>query len=639
MGCASSKGGEKGEENASVKAEVSSSASPFEGNVSRSANGRTDANAGGKNQLRNDETRAVGAALAIGGVVVDAITGDAAAASSVLKVGRQVLETFEHVPFIAPVAYLLGAIVSACAEAECFKGDVAEFGVVIERVERVLCKASDIQGRRSVVEEIESVLEEALRCITKFKEKSFIRKIAVVGRTAEKLERLKRELSTLLNQLQLECTLDLDAIRRVKMEQCEQFKTRVEELGGAEAVINNESKIENVKNMMEYAERLTFAKLESIKSDTKKYVEGASQQMEALRKLEEHQKKHFEEVAREAELSRMKSENLERQVQELKEMLTSVKDAVKKMPTRHISEPSRISVMNQIGCVGMNKDAYAYDTLYKVCVEMFEALDGEVGLGFNMIDETRSHFPIWIMEPIEDGEDIEIFETPQKKLKYCVENDIWGCLRANVCQHVVHSQKSVTFTKYDDAPPLPTADELRILAEKGIDDYMLQRQIKQNEKGGVLSTDGKPSPYNTAMTEALKKPEKWFYHGEPLFFEGNTILGTLCMSNHTGFPNNFKNLQESGFFRDKINELSSALKVQGEQRWEAHIAQIQQLSASSATVPLANDWMYRAGMSALPPAGFTHPSYASGLSIEPYSMANQGPLSLNQMKYVRAPDT
>ena len=183
MGCASSKGGEKGEENASVKAEVSSSASPFEGNVSRSANGRTDSNAGGKNQLRNDETRAVGAALAIGGVVVDAITGDAAAASSVLKVGRQVLETFEHVPFIAPVAYLLGAIVSACAEAECFKGDVAEFGVVIERVERVLCKASDIQGRRSVVEEIESVLEEALRCITKFKEKSFIRKIAVVGRT------------------------------------------------------------------------------------------------------------------------------------------------------------------------------------------------------------------------------------------------------------------------------------------------------------------------------------------------------------------------------------------------------------------------------------------------------------------------
>ena len=97
---------------------------------------------------------------------------------------------------------------------------------------------------------------------------------------------------------------------------------------------------------------------------------------------------------------------------------------------------------------------------------------------------------------------------------------------------------------------------------------MLQRQIKQNEKGGVLSTDGKPSPYNTAMTEALKKPEKWFYHGEPLFFEGNTILGTLCMSNHTGFPNNFKNLQESGFFRDKINELSSALKVQGEQRWK-----------------------------------------------------------------------
>tara|TARA_B100001540_G_C15762426_1_gene622302 strand:- start:120 stop:1394 length:1275 start_codon:yes stop_codon:yes gene_type:complete len=422
------------------------------------------------------------------------------------------------------------------------------------------------------------------------------------------------------------------------MEQCEQFKTKVEELGGAEAVINDESKIENVKNMMEYTERLTFAKLESIKNDTKKYVEGASQQMEALRKLEEHQKKHFEEVSREAELNRMKSENLERQVKELKEMLTCVKDAVKKMPTRHISEPSRISVINQIGCVGMNKDAYAYDTLYKVCVEMFEALDGEVGLGFNMIDETRSHFPIWIMEPIEDGEDIEIFETPQKKLKYCIENDIWGCLRANVCQHVVHSQKSVTFTKYDDAPPLPTADELRILAEKGIDDYMLQRQIKQNEKGGVLSTDGKPSPYNTAMTEALKKPEKWFYHGEPLFFEGNTILGTLCMSNHTGFPNNFKNLQESGFFRDKINELSSALKIQGQQRWEAHIAQIQQLMASNTTVQLANDWMYRAGMSALPPAGFNHPSYASGLSIEPYSMANQGPLSLNQMKYVRAPD-
>ena len=154
----------------------------------------------------------------------------------------------------------------------------------------------------------------------------------------------------------------------------------------------------------------------------------------------------------------------------------------------------------------------------------------------------------------------------------------------------------------------------------------------------MLSTDGKPSPYNTAMTEALKKPEKWFYHGEPLFFEGNTILGTLCMSNHTGFPNNFKNLQESGFFRDKINELSSALQIQGQQRWEAHIAQIQQLMASNTTVQLANDWMYRAGMSALPPAGFNHPSYASGLSIEPYSMANQGPLSLNQMKYVRAPD-
>ena len=65
-------------------------------------------------------------------------------------------------------------------------------------------------------------------------------------------------------------------------------------------------------------------------------MEGASQQMEALRKLEEHQKKHFEEVAREAELSRMKSENLERQVQELKEMLTSVKDAVKKMPETHL---------------------------------------------------------------------------------------------------------------------------------------------------------------------------------------------------------------------------------------------------------------------------------------------------------------
>ena len=92
-----------------------------------------------------------------------------AAVTVSLAAGTGLLEVASHIPFVAPVAFLIGAIIIGCQEAEALRADCKEFSLVVQETERVMLKADNLRTEKETVMHIQEVMEEGLAFVQTLK--------------------------------------------------------------------------------------------------------------------------------------------------------------------------------------------------------------------------------------------------------------------------------------------------------------------------------------------------------------------------------------------------------------------------------------------------------------------------------------
>ena len=88
--------------------------------------------------------------------------------------GEALLEMAKTVPFVAPVAYLIGAIASSAVTAVTLKADCVEFGKIVQMLENILLKAEDLENHVEVVDDVKESLEEGLILMQKMQDRGII---------------------------------------------------------------------------------------------------------------------------------------------------------------------------------------------------------------------------------------------------------------------------------------------------------------------------------------------------------------------------------------------------------------------------------------------------------------------------------
>jgi len=187
--------------------------------------------------------------------------------------------------------------------------------------------------------------EEALELMSAVQERGFLKSTLLATSERNKFDDLKNRLQEAVIRLNLAATLEIRQIQMAKFEQMDQMKAKVEELGGADFVIQNPDALEKIQSSMEAADQLLLASVSDARKELKtvgneigkthwQTVQIAVQQQQhhllaqqSQRMLEDSHAKlqkqdeklddvtqSFIKLQMEAELSRLQSEVLKRSV-------------------------------------------------------------------------------------------------------------------------------------------------------------------------------------------------------------------------------------------------------------------------------------------------------------------------------------
>ena len=192
---------------------------------------------------------AVGAAVASG-------AGSAVPALTAVAAGTGLLEVAKHVPFVAPLAFMVGGVAVACKNAKRLKKDCHAFGVVIVELEAALLKATNLADSEDTVESICEELEDSMTFIKGLAKKNRLVKLCASGWSRERLANSRDRIMQLVQSLQFSVALDLHNMQAAKFEEERQIGDLVEQMGGMDAVVADESKFEQLEQCLSNSDKL-----------------------------------------------------------------------------------------------------------------------------------------------------------------------------------------------------------------------------------------------------------------------------------------------------------------------------------------------------------------------------------------------
>ena len=139
-------------------------------------------------------------ASSAGGDALVAAAGVSAAAASSAAGGERtiaaapgelLLAVAEQLPFVAPVAFLIGAVISAAHTAKTLVADATEFATFVAGIEAV-CQQAAAQGSlakaQGAIEQLRSALEEGLAHCQRLQVQTFAAGMLFSGGDARKFE-------------------------------------------------------------------------------------------------------------------------------------------------------------------------------------------------------------------------------------------------------------------------------------------------------------------------------------------------------------------------------------------------------------------------------------------------------------------
>lgn len=256
----------------------------------------------------------MGGACSTGGAVV-AVAADAAEAvgnevsRGVRAVAREggaaagtaLLEVAKALPWVAPIAVLIGAVVDAASTAKQLRDDAAAFARVTLHLEAVLVRARDLEQHRDVVGDIRERLRDALAFMQRLQQAPKLFGVSLTSRRdARVFSKLRGDIYQAIQVLTVAAGVDVNAMMQENFDQSRKLSSKIAELGGAEAVANDQAKFEELSAVLEGGESVMLHMAKATELTLSKSVREAS---------EEH---------------RVRTEALASQVNELTKMLGAV---------------------------------------------------------------------------------------------------------------------------------------------------------------------------------------------------------------------------------------------------------------------------------------------------------------------------
>ena len=178
-----------------------------------------------------------------------------AAVTVSLAAGTGLLEVASHIPFVAPVAFLIGAIIIGCQEAEALRGDCKEFSLVVQETERVMLKADNLRTEKETVMHIQEVMEEGLAFVQTLKKTNVIMQVIGSRHNANELRSCRDRLVSFVQVMTFSTVVDLSAMQTMKFEEERALNNVIEEMGGVDAVAADERKSSLVISAMKSTDK------------------------------------------------------------------------------------------------------------------------------------------------------------------------------------------------------------------------------------------------------------------------------------------------------------------------------------------------------------------------------------------------
>ena len=203
------------------------------------------------------------------------------------------LARLKTLPFVAPVAYLVGAIASSAVTAVAMKADCLEFGKVVQQLEGVLVKAEDLEDQLGVVDDVRDSLEEALQLMETLQQRGVLSSVLYSKSDKNRFEEIREKIEKAIARLNLAATVEAAAIAKAQFKQSAGLQQKVNELGGWEKVAADPDAKRALEEELSASDRLLA---ESI-SENRKTLKAVGQQVtRGLHSVEAMQKETLEKV-------------------------------------------------------------------------------------------------------------------------------------------------------------------------------------------------------------------------------------------------------------------------------------------------------------------------------------------------------
>lgn len=194
-----------------------------------------------------------------------ALTGTAYAVSCTPgAAGEALLAVGQHLPWIAPVAFLIGAVVKAAHDAHTLKGDALKYAAFVRSVEAVLNEAA-LAGKLALAEaavaQARAALEASLAHMLKLSCQKKMTALLVASRDKGRFAELQAELQRCTDLVGLAAAVSTDQMVGEQYEQAQKLAEVLASLGGLEAVGEDASKLAALEEAMAPSDALVMRRV------------------------------------------------------------------------------------------------------------------------------------------------------------------------------------------------------------------------------------------------------------------------------------------------------------------------------------------------------------------------------------------
>ena len=513
-------------------------------------------------------TIAAGTTALVAGTVSSDARGGMGGASS--AVGSALLAFAKELPWVAPIAVLIAGVATAAANVHALKRDAQVFATNVKSVETVMLET----GKKGLLAKVQETcdalsyeMEEGVAFLNKLKNQYFITQMLMSGRDSQKFKDISDSMHRQVSIIAAAASIETHDIIMEEFEQGKQLREKIEELGGADAIMGDPEKKAMVKDFMSANDQLIVSAVDDVTKAVKLAEARSQKRIDTL--IEENQKTREE--------AKIQSEILQQQVSKLTEMMEvllktrveaalgepgtvdvsqvkvedksdpkiehaiddnfkaeNVRDLMKRMPVP-ANEAERLMVVKDLGYDTKNNEDLISD-------EDFKALTKEAMEEFKCTDTSVTAI---------DGERETLLAGPGIGLDGEAMDcgGIWMPREATFCQHVINKGDVISSSgTMGDMPELPRLNqaELGALAMSGANPELgsffgcmmgaMENQVAKDSdiidmpQGGGKMQYGQARLFGSMLGETNKD---FHYTGAPIMVRGQAV-GTFCVNDRNG---------------------------------------------------------------------------------------------------------